>query len=86
MSDNLTAVIIVAIVFLGPSWIFYQFMSRGRNARQRSAQEAADYANMAEIAQRLEQRVATLEQILDAEVPSWRSGPANFARQTGRAS
>ncbi len=50
-------------------------------AGQMSTQEVSALEQMGEIAQRLERRVATLERILDAEVPSWRDNPANFYQQ-----
>ncbi len=84
MSDNLTAVIIVAIVILGPVWLTFQFVGKGRAARQLNAQDAAAFEQLSQTAARMEQRIATLERILDAEVPAWRSNPANFYRQAGQ--
>jgi phage shock protein B len=73
MSDNLCAVLIVAISVLGPIWLTFQFVSRGRANRQLNANDTALLNQMAGTAQRLEQRVATLERILDSEVPAWRN-------------
>jgi phage shock protein B len=50
-------------------------------AGQLGVQEQAALDRMGDIAQRLEKRVITLERILDNEVPSWRSDPANFYQQ-----
>ncbi len=83
MDDNLTAVLIVIASILGVVCLRYLKL-KSSTAGQMSAQEAQALEQMSQIAQRLEQRVTTLEQILDAEVPSWRGNPANFARQAGR--
>jgi phage shock protein B len=72
MSDNLTAVLIVLIIFTGPTWIFFHYFSKLRAGRGLNANDAAVLDQMTATAQRLEQRVATLERILDAETPSWR--------------
>jgi len=87
MSDNLTACIIVFIGVIGPVWLVFQFLSRGRSANRLSAAERAAVEQLSLTAARMEQRVAVLEHILDAEVPSWRSSAAAtggvYDRSTG---
>jgi phage shock protein B len=78
MSDNLTAVLIVACCVLGPIWIIFNFIAKSRSARQLNDADAAALEHISANMQRLEQRLMTLERILDAEVPDWRSHPANF--------
>jgi len=82
MDDNLTTLLIVIAGILGVLGLRYLKL-RARTAGQMSAADAAAVERMGQIAQRLEQRVATLEQILDAEVPAWRSRPENFYRRAG---
>jgi phage shock protein B len=72
MDDNLTAVLIVLISVLGPIWIVFHYRAKANRGAQLSAGETALVENLGQTAQRLEQRVATLERILDAEVPAWR--------------
>jgi len=72
MSDNLTAVLIVLIIFTGPTWIVFHYFSKARAGRRLNADDAALLDQMSATAQRLEQRVATLERILDTETPAWR--------------
>ena len=73
MSDNLTACIIVFISVMGPIWLVFQFLSRNRTAGRLHATERAAVEQLAYTAAQMEQRMAVLEHILDAEVPSWRS-------------
>jgi phage shock protein B len=72
MSDNLTSVLLALIVVIGPVWIVFHYATKARAGRRFSASDAATLDQMTATAQRLEQRVATLERILDAETPSWR--------------
>jgi phage shock protein B len=73
MMDDLTAIIICGMLFLGPTWIVFQFLGRSRAARALNEQDAASIGQLTETAARMEARMATLERILDAEVPAWRS-------------
>ena len=82
MDDNLTNLLGIIVIVLGVLGLRYLKL-RARTAGQMSAQDVAAMERMGQIAQRLEQRVATLEQILDTEVPAWRSRPENFYRQAG---
>jgi phage shock protein B len=76
MSDNLTAVIIVVSVILGPIWIISNFLAKSRATRHLNGADAAALESMLAAQQKLEQRVDVLERILDAEVPGWRSHSA----------
>jgi phage shock protein B len=72
MSDNLTSVLLALIVIVGPTWIVFHYATKARAGRRLSADDAALLDQMSATAQRLEQRVATLERILDTETPAWR--------------
>jgi phage shock protein B len=72
MMDDLTAIIIVSIVILGPIWLTFQFLARGRQTRGLNAQDEATITQLTATAARMEERMHVLEQILDAEVPAWR--------------
>ena len=72
MFDDLTAVLIVFICVWGVVALRWMKI-KSQTSGQLGAQEADALAQMAATAQRLEQRVATLERILDGEVPSWRN-------------
>jgi phage shock protein B len=69
MMDDLTAIIIVGMVILGPIWLTFHYRSR----RSLNDQDAASIGQLTETAARMEASMATLERILDAEVPAWRS-------------
>ncbi len=48
------------------------FVIRWRRTRGLSSEEERTVAALQETAERLQNRIATLEQVLDAEVPGWR--------------
>lgn len=73
MSDNVCAVLLALIVVLGPIWLTFHFVSKMRSGKRLNANDAVILEQMAGTAQRLEQRVAILERILDSEIPAWRS-------------
>jgi len=84
MMDDLTAIIIVGMVILGPIWLTFQFLARSRRAGALSAQDAATIEQLTQTAIRMESRMVALERILDAEVPAWRSNYGDgFGRQAG---
>jgi phage shock protein B len=72
MSDNLACVLVILIIFTGPTWIVFHYLSKARSGRRLNADDAALLDQMSATAQRLEQRVAVLERILDTETPAWR--------------
>jgi len=69
---------VLVIIFLGvvvPTWMHYHY---GRDRRRGAATIAnpvdTDELNaLRDTATRLEERVRTLERVLDAEAPDWRS-------------
>jgi phage shock protein B len=77
MDDNTNGVMIIAVIMAGVVALRYLKL-KARNSPMLSAQENAMIEQMAQTAQRLEQRVITLEQILDAEVPAWRAKAGNY--------
>lgn len=81
MSDNLTALLIVAICVLGPAWLTFHYRGKGQSARQLNAEDASTLAQMDQAITRMENRIATLEQILDAEAPGWRAAESGAYRK-----
>jgi len=72
MSDNLTAVLIVFIVILGPIFVVFHYRHKSQAGRQLSAKDAEAFDLLSQTAARMENRIAVLERILDAEAPGWR--------------
>jgi phage shock protein B len=65
--------VIVFIVVVLPLWLLLHYVTRWRAARGLSTEDERMLADLWQNARRLEERVATLETILDAEAPGWRT-------------
>lgn len=71
-----TPVVILSIIFGALTlctWIAFHYMTKWKQAKSLSGDEEQMLEDMWENATRLEQRIKTLENILDAEQPDWRS-------------
>lgn len=69
----LVAPIIIFMIFVAPIWLILHYRSKklvGKGLNEREIEELSDLAHRAEA---LGERVKTLESILDAEAPEWRS-------------
>jgi len=65
------SVLFVTIVL--PVWIIAHYITKWRSQRGLSAQDERLLAELWDTATRLETRIHTLERILDAEAPNWRT-------------
>lgn len=63
---------VIFMVFVAPAWIFLHYRSRGHAQGALSESERADLETLALQAERMLERIDTLEAILDAETPDWR--------------
>ncbi len=59
-------------VVVAPLWILMHYRSKRRLQGTLSEDERAELERLTEIAERMGERVETLEAILDAETPDWR--------------
>ncbi len=84
MSDNLTAVLLAFFVIVVPVWITFHYMAKVRGGRRMNEQEAVAMDQLMQVAARMETRMATLERILDAEVPGWRHNAAAQGEYYGK--
>ena len=64
---------IVFIVVVLPLWLLLHYLTRWRASRGLSTEDERMLADLWKNARRLEERVVTLETILDAEAPGWRT-------------
>ena len=64
---------ILFVVVVLPLWLLLHYVTRWRATRGLSTEDERMLADLWKNARRLEDRVATLETILDAEAPGWRT-------------
>ena len=65
--------IIVFLSIVAPLWIIFHYLTLGKRAKMLSEDERDMLEELAETAERMEARLATLEKILDADDPNWRA-------------
>ena len=64
---------VLFVTVVAPIWIIFHYVTKWRGARGLSAQDERTLAELWETAQRMEARIQSLEKVLDAEAPNWRS-------------
>ena len=65
------AMVFVAVVL--PIWIVAHYITRWRTAKTLSGSEETMLAELRDTAEKMEGRMRSLERILDAEAPDWRT-------------
>ena len=69
----LSLVLIIFLIFILPYWLWLHYSKKNNGqGSQLTENEVQRLIQLAEQAQRMQQRIKTLEDILDAEHPNWR--------------
>ncbi len=72
MFGMLFSLAVVFLVIVAPIWIIFHYVSRNSAAKRLSSEDEAMLEEIWESAKRMEERIETLERILDDETPGWR--------------
>lgn len=64
--------LIVFLIFVAPLWLILHYRSKKKAAGGLSEEDFQRLRSLSEQADRMQQRVDTLERILDSEAPEWR--------------
>lgn len=64
---------ILFMIFVAPIWVIMHYRSKNKMGQGLSEQELTQLNDLAQRAEKMADRVKTLEAILDAESPKWRS-------------
>ncbi len=73
MDEIIMAPIIVFMVIVAPIWIIMHYRTASKKAVGLSEDEQGTLDGLVDTANSLEDRITTLESILDAETPDWRA-------------
>ncbi|MDG1733084.1 MAG: envelope stress response membrane protein PspB [Thalassotalea sp.] len=71
--DILMAPIIIFMVIVAPIWLILHYRSKRQISQGLSAEEYQQLSELSHSADKMSERIQTLEAILDAETPDWRS-------------
>lgn len=67
------APVIIFMVIVAPIWLILHYRSKGQVSQGLSEEEYIQLSDLSEMADKMADRIQTLEAILDAETPDWRS-------------
>ncbi|MBU2924574.1 envelope stress response membrane protein PspB [Colwellia sp. C2M11] len=67
------APVIIFMVIVAPIWLILHYRSKGQVNQGLTEEEYIQLSDLSEMADKMADRIKTLEAILDAETPEWRS-------------
>ena len=73
--DFLSFLFVPAILFLtvlGPIWVIMHYTTKRREAKTLLAEEEIALDKLLDVAEKMEQRLDSLEKILEADDPNWK--------------
>jgi len=73
VSDIIMAPVIIFMVIVAPIWLILHYRSKRQVSQGLSEEEYVQLSELSEMADKMADRIKTLEAILDAETPDWRS-------------
>ena len=87
MDEILVPVFVCGILFIGLPWIILHYVTQWKKAPRITNEDEKLLDELYTLARRLEDRVTTVERIVAADHPDWKSGmplatdPAEFIRR-----
>lgn len=73
MEDIILAPLIIFMVVVAPIWLILHYRSKGQVSQGLSEEEYIQLSELSETADKMSDRIKTLEAILDADTPDWRT-------------
>jgi phage shock protein B len=73
MLEDLPKVMVVLTLFIGLPWLIFHYITKWKTAATLTHGDEAMLEELHDLARRLDDRVATVERIMTAENPNWRS-------------
>lgn len=73
MEDVLLPIIIVGMVIIGLPWLIFHYITRWKSTATLTREDENLLDELYELARRLDERVCTVERIMTADNPNWRS-------------
>ena len=75
MADVFIALMVPMIIFLvivAPIWLILHYRAKNSSVKSLGAEEQETLDQLARVAEKMEARLQTLEQILETEDPTWK--------------
>ena len=73
MEDFLFPIVICSILFIGFPWVIFHYISKWKSAATLTTEDENLLDELHDLARRLDDRMSTIERIVQADNPNWRS-------------
>jgi phage shock protein B len=73
MEEILIPLIVVPIVIIGLPWLIFHYITKWKTAKTITTQDEDLLDELYDLARRLDDRMGTIERIVQADNPNWRS-------------
>ena len=73
MEDIVVPIVAMGSIFVGLPWLVFHYITKWKTSATLTTQDEDLLDDLHDLARRLDDRVVTIERIMDAENPSWRS-------------
>ncbi|WP_106639209.1 envelope stress response membrane protein PspB [Allosphingosinicella vermicomposti] len=73
MEEVLVPIFVVGMLFIGLPWLVFHYITKWKSAATLTTEDESLLNDMHDTARRLEERLSTIERIMSAENPGWRS-------------
>ena len=74
MEDVLVPIMVVGMLFIGLPWLVFHYITKWKQAKVLTVDDENLLDDMHDTARRLEDRLITIERIMTADNPNWKSG------------
>ena len=74
MEDVLVPIVVCGILFIGLPWIIFHYVTKWKTSATLTREDDNLLDDLHETARRLDDRLATIERIMTADNPNWKSG------------
>jgi phage shock protein B len=74
MEDVLLPIVIVGMLFIGMPWLVLHYVTQWRKTGSLSVEDEKLLDELHETARRLDERLCTIERIITADNPDWKTG------------
>ena len=72
MEDVLVPIFVVGMLFIGLPWIVFHYVSKWKTAATLTTEDENLLDELHDLARRLDERMCTIERIVQADNPNWR--------------
>lgn len=71
---SITGVMAIGSIFIGLPWLILHYVTKWKSAATLTREDENLLSDMYDTARRLDDRLATIERIMTADNPNWKSG------------